>query len=147
MFDERQLTARRRGYTGGFWGLLGLLGVNQTRIMLADHSLFADQFTLTMWCLLLVMTPVTCYFILTGAYLRPHQGDGSLLAFALLGLAWLLMAGQELWWQVTLHYGQPLIHNGQLTADSVSAALPLMWGVIGGVAGFQWWRNRHPKAD
>ncbi|WP_054661784.1 hypothetical protein [Lacticaseibacillus camelliae] len=48
MFDERQRLLRLRGFAGGFWLLLGLLGLNFAVSAVVGHPVVADQGTLTM---------------------------------------------------------------------------------------------------
>ncbi|WP_225048639.1 hypothetical protein [Lacticaseibacillus kribbianus] len=149
MFDERQLNARRRGYTASFWGLIALLGLNLVASAWLGHPLFASQYVGTLTLVFAVMTPLSCYFILASAYLKPGQGDGSLLATAALGLVWLALGAVMLWSALTLPgYGQPLLRAGRLTEGFVTTVvLPLVFTALGATSGYQWWRNRHAEAD
>lgn len=86
MFDERQKLARARGFTAGFWILLGLLGLNHAVSALVGHPVVADQATLTMLVFFPTMVGLIIYCILTGAYFKPGTSDRVLLILGILGV-------------------------------------------------------------
>lgn len=142
MFDERQHLLRLRGFTGGFWLLLGLLGLNGAASALVGHPVVADQGTLTLLVFFLTMVAVIVYDIFTGAYLKPSESTRILLLLGGIGIIELLITGQDYWWKMTLHYWEPLVVRGQLTRAAVAALVPWCFILIGAAALIQWWRER-----
>ncbi|KRN18719.1 hypothetical protein [Lacticaseibacillus camelliae] len=147
MFDERQRLLRLRGFAGGFWLLLGLLGLNFAVSAVVGHPVVADQGTLTMLVFFPTMVAVIIYDIFTGAYLKPSDHNRILLVLGIIGIMDLLIKGQDYWWKMTMHYGAPLIVHWQVTRDAAVELVPWCMILLGMASLIAWWRGRRERVN